>query len=42
VLSSHGYADIGYRLPEQRGLPSWRYMIEHGATTIWERWDGRT
>ena len=42
MLSSHGYADIGYRLPEQRGLPSWRYMIEHGATTIWERWDGRT
>ena len=21
-------------------MPSWRYMIDHGATTIWERWDG--
>lgn len=22
--------------------PSWRYMIDLGATTIWERWDGWT
>ncbi len=21
-------------------MPSWGYMVEHGATTIWERWDG--
>ena len=23
-------------------MPSWRYMVDHGATTIWERWDGWT
>jgi hypothetical protein len=27
---------------EQRSAPSWRYMIDQGATTIWERWDGWT
>jgi alpha-L-rhamnosidase len=23
-------------------MPSWRYMIDHGASTIWERWDAWT
>ncbi len=39
VLSSHGHDDVAYRLLCQRGMPSWRYMLDHGATTIWERWD---
>ena len=39
VLSSHGRDDVAYRLLSQRSLPSWRYMLDHGATTIWERWD---
>jgi alpha-L-rhamnosidase len=42
ALSSCGYADVAWRLLEQRSLPSWRYMADHGATTIWERWDGWT
>ena len=21
-------------------MPSWLYMIDRGATTVWERWDG--
>ena len=42
VLSSTGHADSAYRLLAQRTLPSWRYMLDNGATTIWERWDGRT
>lgn len=42
VLSSNGYTDVAYRLLAQDTLPSWRYMIDQGATTIWERWDGRT
>jgi alpha-L-rhamnosidase len=42
VLSSAGHLDVAYRLLEQRTLPSWRYMADHGATTIWERWDGWT
>jgi alpha-L-rhamnosidase len=40
VLSGSGHTDVAYRLLERQGLPSWRYMIDHGATTIWERWDG--
>jgi alpha-L-rhamnosidase len=42
TLSATGHADVAYRLLEQDVLPSWRYMISHGATTIWERWDGWT
>ena len=26
----------------QTKFPSWGYCIEHGATTIWERWNGYT
>lgn len=40
VLSSCGHTPVAYRLLSQRTFPSWRYMIDHGATTIWERWDG--
>ena len=40
VLSSNGYSDVAYRLLDQETLPSWRYPIRQGATTIWERWDG--
>ena len=40
VLSSHGRSSVAYRLLSQRSLPSWRYMLDNGATTIWERWDG--
>jgi len=42
VLSSAGYTGLAYRLLGQRSRPSWRYMLDHGATTIWERWDGWT
>jgi len=40
ALSSTGHTDVAYRLLAQRTFPSWRYMIDQGATTIWERWDG--
>ena len=42
VLSSTGHTTAAYRLLEQDTMPSWRYMVDHGATTIWERWDGWT
>ncbi|MCX7029868.1 MAG: family 78 glycoside hydrolase catalytic domain [Spirochaetes bacterium] len=35
-----GYAGEAYRLALRREMPSWGYMIDHGGTTIWERWDG--
>jgi alpha-L-rhamnosidase len=40
ALSANGENETAYRLFEGRECPSWGYMIEHGATTIWERWDG--
>lgn len=42
VLTEHGRADLAYALLHQEEFPSWGYSIRHGATTIWERWDGWT
>jgi alpha-L-rhamnosidase len=42
VLAEHGRADLAYALLQQEEFPSWGYSIRHGATTIWERWDGWT
>ncbi|MDQ3656376.1 MAG: alpha-L-rhamnosidase, partial [Chloroflexota bacterium] len=42
VLTDHGHPDVAYQLLHNRTFPSWKYSILHGATTIWERWDGWT
>jgi alpha-L-rhamnosidase len=42
VLCEQGRPDLAYRLLHQDEYPSWGYSIRHGATTIWERWDGWT
>ncbi len=34
--------DAGLRLLLQRGYPGWLYMVDQGATTIWERWNSWT
>jgi alpha-L-rhamnosidase len=39
VLADHGHLDIAYDLLLQDSAPAWLHMIDHGATTIWERWD---
>ncbi len=39
-LARMGHADVAYKLLNNRTIPSWGYMIDNGATTIWERWDG--
>lgn len=41
-LSKEGYADLAYLLATQTTYPSWGYMAEQGATTIWELWNGNT
>ncbi len=41
VLSDYGYHDLAYTLLMQKTYPSWLYPVTVGATTIWERWDGR-
>jgi len=40
VLSDTGHNDVAYRLLLNKEYPSWGYLIEHGATTTWERWNG--
>ncbi|HLL64916.1 MAG TPA: family 78 glycoside hydrolase catalytic domain [Micromonosporaceae bacterium] len=42
TLTDHGHAELAYALLHQDTYPSWGYSIAHGATTIWERWDGWT
>ncbi|MCB9783625.1 MAG: family 78 glycoside hydrolase catalytic domain [Candidatus Omnitrophica bacterium] len=39
-LTDSGNVETAYQLLLNRELPSWGYMIDHGATTMWERWDG--
>jgi alpha-L-rhamnosidase len=41
-LTLAGRADVAYRLLLQDTYPSWLYPVKHGATTIWERWNGWT
>lgn len=41
-LTRGGRADLALRLATNTGYPSWGYMVEHGATTIWELWNGDT
>jgi len=40
VLSEHDDSELAYTLMNQRDFPSFGYMIEKGATTIWETWLG--
>ncbi len=42
VLSDNGRPDLVYTLATQSDYPSWGYMLEQGATTIWELWNGNT
>jgi len=42
VLSDRGEDETAYRLFHNRTFPSWGFSIRHGATSIWERWDGWT
>ncbi|MGE4587942.1 MAG: glycoside hydrolase family 78 protein [Mangrovibacterium sp.] len=41
-LTENGRADLAYRLATNTSYPSWGYMVENGATTIWELWNGNT
>jgi len=42
TLSDAGYADLAYKIATQKTYPGWGYMVEQGATTIWELWNGNT
>lgn len=40
MLADTGYLDVAYELLLQDTPPSWLYMADRGATTVWEMWDG--
>lgn len=38
VLRDLEKEDWAYEIANQRTFPGWGYMLEHGATTLWETW----
>ncbi|HET7841298.1 MAG TPA: family 78 glycoside hydrolase catalytic domain [Terriglobia bacterium] len=42
ALTKIGRSDLAYDLAVQTSYPSWGYMIERGATTLWELWQEKT
>ena len=41
LLTRNGASDLAYDIAVQTTYPSWGYMIENGATTLWELWQKR-
>ncbi|HEY4336964.1 MAG TPA: family 78 glycoside hydrolase catalytic domain [Puia sp.] len=41
-LTEWDHADLAAQIATNKDYPSWGYMAEHGATTIWELWNGNT
>ena len=39
VLVAIGQADTAFKIAVQKSYPGWGYMVEQGATTLWERWE---
>lgn len=42
VLRKFGRHDLAMKLLLSEECPSWLFPVKHGATSIWERWDGWT
>lgn len=40
VLVEAGLANVAYELLMRRSAPSWLNMVDKGASTIWESWEG--
>ena len=38
-LSRHGRHDLAYALAARKTFPSWGWMLENDATTLWETWE---
>ncbi len=41
-LTEYGNTDLAFKLASNKTYPSYGYMVENGATTIWELWNGNT
>ena len=42
MLSENGQNELAYTIASQTTYPSWGYMVEKGATTMWELWNSDT
>ena len=40
TLSAAGRGDVALMIAQARTPPSYIYMVEQGATTLWETWTG--
>ncbi|MYU16951.1 family 78 glycoside hydrolase catalytic domain [Streptomyces sp. SID8361] len=40
TLADSGHPDLAYTLLLRRGIPSWLGMLDRGASTVWEEWEG--
>ena len=40
ALPEYGRADVMYTIATQTSWPSWGYLLQQGATTLWETWEG--
>ncbi len=38
TLADHENGEVAYNIINHREFPGWGYMIENGATTLWEHW----
>jgi alpha-L-rhamnosidase len=41
-LTNFDHPEVAFALASNKTYPSWGYMAENGATTIWELWNGNT
>ena len=39
-MTKGGQQALAYKLLLNTQYPSWGYLVDHGATTMWERWNG--
>ncbi len=41
VLAEYGYADDALEIITQKKFPGWGWQIKHGASSLWETWNGK-
>jgi alpha-L-rhamnosidase len=42
MLTEYGYIDTAWELLTREEYPSWGHMMQHGATTLWERFERKS
>ena len=42
VLADHGCADLALKTFTQEQFPGWGWMVRHGASGLWENWNGKS